>query len=118
LLGRRRQAQVVNSVDDTGRWMSEIATELPAAVLSRGLERRFCDWQVEVSQAGRQRLLAFNPSVSFGRQATPSPARATCCPSLTAAVAGCSAGRCGAAWSRGPRPTGRGGFAAPPRSDR
>ncbi|MFN3291864.1 MAG: glycosyltransferase family 2 protein [Gemmobacter sp.] len=71
VLGRLRHELVVNSVDDAGRWMSEIATELPAAALSRGLELRFCDWQVEVSQAGRQRLLSFNPSVSFGRHATP-----------------------------------------------
>lgn len=70
VLGQQRQELVVNSVDPDGTWMSEIAAELPAA-LTEGLELRFCDWQVEVSLAGRQRLVSFNPSVSFGRHATP-----------------------------------------------
>ncbi|MDP2086265.1 MAG: glycosyltransferase family 2 protein [Gemmobacter sp.] len=70
VLGQQRQELVVNSVDPEGTWMSEIAVELPG-LLTETLELRFCDWQVEVSQGGRQRLLSFNPSVSFGRHATP-----------------------------------------------
>lgn len=70
VLGQQLQELVVNSVDPAGNWMSEIAAELPS-VISGVLELRFCDWQVEVTLQRRQRLLSFNPSVSFGAHATP-----------------------------------------------